>query len=92
MKQCHETKINYMKQGFISQRQSRGSLFYNFSLCICILFWLKLLEQVLYLKYYLTYIHQTCMDGASEPTNALDTLNLGYEFQMLEFVRLFGEG
>lgn len=37
--------------------------------------WLKILEQALYLSYYLPYLHGTCMDGASGFTNDLKVLD-----------------
>lgn len=37
--------------------------------------WLKFLEQVLYLSYYLFTLHQTSMDGASGPSYRLKDLD-----------------
>lgn len=45
---------------------------------------LKFFEQVLYLSYCLSYLHQTCMDGALYDTYALDRLNAESEPLVLD--------
>ena len=59
--------------GCVAHREEvRGSLCYT--LGVGVRTWLKFLLQFLYLSYYLSYLHQTCMDDASGPTYGLKRL------------------
>lgn len=87
---------------FFSSPRRRGSLRYTPG--VGVRTWFKFLLQVLYISYYLSYLHHTCMDDTSWPTYGLEILecylwigrtwmvNLGHEFQMLEDVKVSGAG
>lgn len=60
--------FNFHGNSILAQRDKVwGSLCYTLGVGVGVRTWFKFLDQVLYLSYHLSYLHQTCMDDAYGP-------------------------